>query len=154
MTERRFAGKIESLHAPERIALLEIERVVDHCLEGITGGSTLDVGTGGGLFAKAFAQRGAQVAGVDISPEMLAAARSFLPEGDFRQAPAEALPFADDSFDLVFMGHVFHEVDDYVKALKEARRVSFNRIAILEWPYREHKHGPPLDHRLQPRQII
>ena len=36
----------------------------------------------------------------------------------------EELPFADGSFDLVFLGHVLHEADDPQAALREARRVA------------------------------
>ena len=62
MHERRFAGSPGMLHSPERLALLEIERVVSLCLEEFPAASVLDVGTGSGLFAKGFAARGLEVA--------------------------------------------------------------------------------------------
>jgi ubiquinone/menaquinone biosynthesis C-methylase UbiE len=154
MGERRFGGKLERLHSPERIQLLEIERVLDLSLEGIEASSVLDIGVGGGLFAKAFLERGLKVAGIDVNPDMVAAASEFAPQGEYKEAIAEELPYADQSFDLIFMGHVFHEVDDFVKTLEETRRVARQRIMILEWPYREQEVGPPMDHRMQEETVV
>ena len=78
----------------------------------------LDIGTGTGVFAEAFAARGLQVAGVDASADMIALARGFVPQGRFEVAPAEALPFADQTFDLVFLGLVLHEADDAPRCCK------------------------------------
>jgi ubiquinone/menaquinone biosynthesis C-methylase UbiE len=135
------------------MALLEIERVVDLCLAGRAIHDVLDVGTGSGLFAEAFAARGLQVAGIDANPEMIEVAQSYVPQGRFKQGVAEVIPFPDHSFDLVFMGVVLHETDDRVQALAEARRVARQRVAILEWPYHEQGPGPPLAYRLKPEQV-
>ncbi len=150
MNEKRFHGDIERLRNPERVGRLEVDRVVDLCIDDAAISSVLDVGTGSGLFAEAFSMRGLQVAGVDVSPEMLEAARDFVPAGNFREGTAEALPFGDQSFDLVFLGLVFHETDDPLKALQEALRSTRQRVAILEWPYRDQPFGPPLHDRLHP----
>jgi 2-polyprenyl-3-methyl-5-hydroxy-6-metoxy-1,4-benzoquinol methylase len=56
--ERRFHKKAELLRSSERIALLEADRVVRSYLEGLPVQSVLDVGTGTGLFAEAFAKGG------------------------------------------------------------------------------------------------
>lgn len=148
MHEKRFEGDITRLRNPERIARLEVERVTSLCLEGASIKSILDVGTGTGLFAESFARSGLAVSGVDVNPEMLPASRSFVPAGDFREATAEALPFPDANFDLVFMGLLLHESDEQLQVLSEARRVARIRVGILEWAYREEDFGPPLVHRL------
>ena len=88
--------------------------------------------------------------GVDANPQMVEAAGQLVPQVDFREATAEALPYPDASFDLVFMGLVFHETDDPLRALQEARRVACKQVSILEWPYREEQVGPPLAHRMDP----
>jgi ubiquinone/menaquinone biosynthesis C-methylase UbiE len=150
MHEKRFEGDIGRLRFPERVSRLEVERVVELCLEGDQIESVLDVGTGTALFAEQFSRRGVQISGVDVNPEMLAAAQGFVPAGDFRQGIAEALPYTDSAFDLAFLGLVLHESDDTLKALQEAFRVTRQRAAILEWPYREQSFGPPLAHRLKP----
>ena len=54
MHERRFKGEVERLRAPERIQRIEVDRVVNLCLEGVRADSVLDVGTGSAIFAEAF----------------------------------------------------------------------------------------------------
>jgi ubiquinone/menaquinone biosynthesis C-methylase UbiE len=153
MHEKRFEGNIDRLRTPERVERLEIERVVDLCLENGATNSVLDVGTGTGLFAESFSGRGLEVAGVDTNPEMLVTARQFVPKGDFRKGIAETLPYPDGSYDLLFLGLVLHESDEPLKALMEARRVARKSVCILEWPYREQPFGPPLAHRLKPEDL-
>jgi len=153
MHEKLYDGGIERLRAPERVARLEVERVVGLCLEASDLKSVLDVGVGSGLFAEAFSQHGLEVAGVDVNPEMIIAAKRFVPKGDFRASTAEALPFPNASFDLVFFGLLLHESDEPIKVPQEAKRVSRQRVCILEWPYQEGEFGPPLAHRLNPTQI-
>ena len=151
--ERRYGSAAERLRAPTRVALLEIPRVVSLCTEGIVAARVLDVGTGTGLFAEAFALSGLDVTGIDPNAELLAVARRHS-AGVFLVGTAEKLPFKDRSFDLVMMGHVLHETDDRAAALREARRVARHRVAILEWPYVEEEQGPPLAHRLQEPEIL
>ena len=153
MHDRRFHGNVERLRSPERLAVLEVERVLEWSVEGIAARSALDVGTGSGAFAEALAGLGLTVAGIDANPDMIALARRYVPAGCFEVAPAEAIPFPDASFDLVFLGLVLHEVDDALSALREARRVCRQRVAALEWPYEEGQHGPPLAHRLRPEHV-
>lgn len=152
--ERRFHGNADRLRSPERLALLEVERVVGLCLEGVSASRVLDVGTGTGVFAEAFQAEGMQVSGVDANPALLERARELVPSADFRSGRAEDLPFPDASFDLAFLGHVLHETDDPLRALEEAKRVATKRVVVLEWPYIEDGHGPPLAHRLAPETVI
>jgi len=154
MNERRFSGDIERLRSPERVARLEIERVVNLSLAELTAQSMLDVGTGSGLFAEAFAARGLKVAGIDLREDMLEAARQFVPAGDFRPAHMEKIPFPDQSFDLVFLGLVLHEADDVQHALEEAHRTAIQRVMVLEWPYEMGEFGPPQNHRLRTEQVL
>ncbi|MHB1686406.1 MAG: class I SAM-dependent methyltransferase [Ignavibacteriaceae bacterium] len=147
--DRVFNQGVDRLRTPERVERLEIERVVNSSLEGKKIQSVLDIGTGSGLFAEAFHQRKLKIAGVDSNQSMVDAAKDFLPDSTIQVAPAEALPFNDNSFDLTFFGVVFHEVDNYQKAMKEAYRVSAVRTSILEWDYKEEDFGPPLEHRLR-----
>jgi ubiquinone/menaquinone biosynthesis C-methylase UbiE len=68
------------------------------------GTTLLDVATGSGNAAIAAARRGAIVTGLDLSPDLLAHARARAgDEGldvEWIEGDAEALPFADASFDL------------------------------------------------------
>jgi ubiquinone/menaquinone biosynthesis C-methylase UbiE len=153
MHERRFPGSPGMLRSAMRVELLEVGRVVDLCLEAFAAESVLDVGTGTGLFAEAFAGRGLEIAGIDANPVMVEAARRLVPEGRFRHAPAEVIPHGTGTFDLVFMGLVLHETDDRRQALGEARRVARLGVAALEWPYEAEAYGPPLAHRLKPEEV-
>ncbi len=154
MHERRFNREIERLRDPERVARLEVQRVVDLSLENLEGvRNVLDVGTGSGLFAENFSAHGLAVTGIDANPEMLPAARQHVPAGTFREGVAEKLPFENGAFDLVFMGLLLHETDDARAALNEARRVVSKRVAILEWPDEEQSFGPPREHRLSYEKI-
>lgn len=148
MNKRQYKGDVEKLRSPERIKMLEIERVVELCLEQLFITKVLDVGCGSGLFAEAFALRNLNVTGIDKNPRMVKTAADMVLNAQFQEGTAEQLPFPDRSFDLVFLGHLLHESDAPLLALKEACRVATSRIAVLEWPYREENTGPPLAHRL------
>jgi ubiquinone/menaquinone biosynthesis C-methylase UbiE len=153
MHERRFT-EIERLRNPERLARLDLDAVVEHTLAGLTADSLLDVGTGTGVFAEAFAARGLRVEGLDVNAEMLAAARQLVPQVTFREGLAESLPYPDHAFDIVFHGLVFHETDDRLQALKEAARVARRRVVLLEWPYEMGEFGPPQEERLRAEEIV
>ena len=154
MNERTYQGGADRLRLKERIELLEIDRVISLSIAGTGARSVLDVGTGTGLFAEAFAQSGLQVAGIDINENLLAEARRIVPAGNFKTGSMEKIPFDDKSFDLVFLGHVLHEAGDLSTALSEALRVASQRVIVLEWPHIEEEMGPPLMHRLQPEEVI
>ncbi|HEX2084319.1 MAG TPA: class I SAM-dependent methyltransferase [Solirubrobacteraceae bacterium] len=67
--------------------------------------------------------------GVDPAPEAVAACRA---RGlDVVQAPLEALPFGDASFDLLLATDVLEHVDDDVAALRELRRVAAPGALLL-----------------------
>ena len=153
MHERRFSGESERLRSPERIARLEVERVIRLSLGGIDVHSVLDVGAGTGLFSEAFLQAGCKVTGIDVNPGMLTAARQLVPGVVFQEGLAESLPFPDRSFDLAFFGLLLHETDDLPQALQEAKRIVRLRATALEWPYAEAGFGPPLEHRLHPERF-
>jgi ubiquinone/menaquinone biosynthesis C-methylase UbiE len=150
--EKKFTD-VDRLRQPERLARMEVDRVVDLSLEGIETHSVLDIGTGSGVFAEAFSLRGKKVAGLDENIEMIASAERHVPHVVFRIGSAESIPWPDRSFDLVFLGLVLHEVDSPLTALREARRIARIRVAVFEWPYRVQEFGPPLGHRLRPGDV-
>jgi len=93
----------------------------------VTGIRVLDVGCGDGVLAAAFARRGAQVTGIDASPEMIAAARSraerHAKSMTFEIGQAEALPFEDNTFDVVVSITVLCFIEDAAIALREMKRI-------------------------------
>lgn len=88
----------------------------------------LDVATGTGFTALAFAGYVTHVTGADLSPGMLAQAGARATEQgvanvDWVEAPAESLPFADASFDLVTARIAPHHFASVPAFLRETRRV-------------------------------
>jgi len=149
MNERTYSNTIARLRSAERAERLEVDRVTEICLKDQDIKSVLDIGTGSGIFAEAFKDKNIRVSGIDVNPEMIEAAKQYIPGFEVRLAPAESIPFEDKSFDLTFMGLVFHEVDDYGKVLSETARVTNKITAMLEWDYILQEIGPPLEHRLK-----
>ncbi|MBV8754115.1 MAG: methyltransferase domain-containing protein [Hyphomicrobiales bacterium] len=96
----------------------------------------LDVCCGPGLVAGAAAARGARASGVDFSSAMLAIARAALPRVEFSQGDAEALPYAEDSFDAVVANFGVHHVPHPAAALAEMHRLLApgGRAAFTVWP--------------------
>lgn len=90
------------------------------------GQRVIDVGCGpGALTAELVARVGlASVAAADPSASFVEAARARHPGVDVRQAPAEALPFDDASFDAALAQLVVHFMADPVAGLREMGRVT------------------------------
>jgi ubiquinone/menaquinone biosynthesis C-methylase UbiE len=99
------------------------------------GDHVLDVACGDGNAAIAAARAGGIVTGVDITPELLDAARSVAPDIEWVEGDAQDLPFDDDSFDVVLstFGSMF--APDHQRTADEIMRVvrPGGRIAIASW---------------------
>ncbi|HEX4493316.1 MAG TPA: glycosyltransferase [Acidimicrobiia bacterium] len=107
-----------------------IEAHIPECLDrlDLAGRRVLEIGTGEGAESEQLIRRGARWTGVDLTPESIRRVRARLdlhglPYDDLRQASAVELPFADNSFDLVFSHGVLHHVPDIHAAQREIRRV-------------------------------
>jgi ubiquinone/menaquinone biosynthesis C-methylase UbiE len=89
-------------------------------------GDTLEVAIGTGLNLPHYPQN-LSLTGIDISPEMLSIARDRAIEVGrsvaLREADAQALPFADASFDTVICTYSLCNVPDDSRAVQEMRRV-------------------------------
>jgi len=103
--------------------------------------AVLDVGTGTGVVAITARRLGAKVTGLDLTPALLAQAResATLAGHDdiaWHEGDAEALPFADESFDVVLsqFGHMFAPRPEL--ALSEMLRVlkPGGTLAFATWP--------------------
>ena len=104
------------------------------------GLKVLDVATGTGHTALALAKAGAEVVGQDPTPAMLAEARELARSRGlagrvhFVQGVAEALPFADATFDIVTCRRAAHHFPDIRAAVREMARVlrPGGRLAIAD----------------------
>lgn len=70
----------------------------------------LDLCCGGGQATQYLVSSGAQVTGLDASPKALARAKLAVPNATYVEGMAEALPFEDNSFDIVHTSVALHEM--------------------------------------------
>src|SRR5580704_12721188 len=87
----------------------------------------LDLGAGGGHVSYALARHARRVIATDLSSEMLSAVpRTAREKGlsniETAQAPAEHLPFEDETFDFVASRFSAHHWRDFDAGLRQARR--------------------------------
>jgi 2-polyprenyl-3-methyl-5-hydroxy-6-metoxy-1,4-benzoquinol methylase len=110
-----------------------LDPAIDTRLEGRTFSRALDVGCGEGRFCRRLkARQGiAEVIGIDPTLPLLDTARLRDPAGDYRQAMAEALPFADGSFDLVVSYFTLIDIADVETAIAEIARVTAPGGSVL-----------------------
>jgi ubiquinone/menaquinone biosynthesis C-methylase UbiE len=87
------------------------------------GAAVVDVGCGAGRAVGELAERGVRAIGVDVSEQMIVAARHRWPDADFRLGDACDLPLDDGEVAGYRAEKVFHDIADAAKALGEARRV-------------------------------
>jgi len=99
----------------------DLDLVVEWC-EPAPDVTVLDVATGGGHVARRLREAGATVVTADPAPGMQADTT----------APAEELPFAENSFDAVACRLAAHHFADVLAAVKEMTRVAKHRVVICD----------------------
>jgi len=111
-----------------------------------SGEYLLEVGCGSGVLCRLIAPRlqpGGRMIGVDISPEFLMEALKFASQAGapkrltFETGMAEALPFAEASFDGAFAARLLLHASDPEVALDELVRVvrPGGRVAVMDWDF-------------------
>jgi SAM-dependent methyltransferase len=101
----------------------------------VRGAAALDFGCGTGRLSAWLVSRGAKVQGVDVTPEMLAAARQAVPQASFQTIDGLRLPFADGYFDVVVTAYVLqYYVARSGEVARELARVlrAGGRLAAIE----------------------
>jgi SAM-dependent methyltransferase len=108
----------------------ENERHLAACIDGlnVAGKRVLEIGLGEGADAERLIRRGAAWSGIDLTDESVARVRARLtlrelPFDELRQGSVLDLPFADNTFDVVFSHGVLHHVPDIRQAQSEIHRV-------------------------------
>jgi ubiquinone/menaquinone biosynthesis C-methylase UbiE len=161
MHDKRFpASQAERLDSPERLLWLPPADVI-RALGVHTGETIADVGAGTVYFSLPLSSAvgaAGKVYAVDGQSEMLAWLKVKLDQAEFANielmhAEAEQSGLPASTCDLFFLANLWHEIEDRVAVLLEARRVlkKGGRIAILDWrPDVKPVAGPPLSHRIAP----
>jgi SAM-dependent methyltransferase len=99
----------------------DLDLLVEWCEPG-EGVQALDVATGGGHVARRLQEAGCEVVSVDPAPGMQPTV----------VAPAEHLPFADGSFDVVACRIAAHHFSDVRAAVGELARVTRDRVVVQD----------------------
>lgn len=116
---KRTVGEDEALPKADAMSIIKT------AFAPLAGKEILDIGCGNGTLARSLMDQGARVTGVDPNGEALEAARRAVPSGTFHNAGAEAMSFADHSFDGAVFLNSLHHVPKLAmpRALREAARV-------------------------------
>ena len=131
------------INAYDRLFTALTAQTVDPLIEaaGVSAGArVLDVCSGQGVLAAAAVARGAKVSGIDFAAEAIAIARLNVPNAEFQEGDAQALPYPSDTFDCVLCSYGIMHVPEPDRALAEFYRVlrPGGRMAISVWQ------APPL----------
>ncbi len=126
----RFGGDYDKFFTEYDRFRYTNERHLLDCLTDlhVIGKQVLEIGLGEGADSEQLIRRGAEWSGVDLTAESVGRVKTRLalrdlPYRDLRQGSVLDLPFADDSFDMVFSHGVLHHVPDIRQAEKEIHRV-------------------------------
>ena len=94
--------------------------------------SLLDVGCGEGYVMNHIEETKLfkRLEGVDVSEEIIEKARSLYPHLNLKAASAHSLPYSEKKFDVICMCEVLEHLEDYEKAIHEAKRVARKYVII------------------------
>lgn len=126
----RFRGDYENFFTDYDRFRYQNERHLPRCIDAldVTGKQVLEIGLGEGSESELMIRRGAHWSGVDLTAESVDRVRTRLtlrklPYSELLQGSVLDLPFADDTFDVVFSHGVLHHVPDIEQAQSEIHRV-------------------------------
>jgi len=146
----RFSRRVYSVFAYVYDAVTfpfgSLRRAVVDAAHLDAGATVLDVATGTGAQAFAFAGSVGKVVGIDLSEAMLRVARKKDPPANlsFQQGDAAGLPFADGTFDAACVSFALHEMPSSIRerVLREMARVTRPGGTVLVVDYALPKRQP------------
>ena len=106
------------------------------------GRDVLEVGAGAGLALGWYAKQGKRVVGTDFTPSLVREARAtYGARVDLAANDAQAVPFRDESFDLVVFFEALYYLPNAARFFREARRVLRPDGRILLCTANKHRPG-------------
>jgi SAM-dependent methyltransferase len=127
---KRFADDYEKFFTEYDRFRYQNERHLAACIDAldVAGKRVLEIGLGEGADAERLIRNGARWSGVELTAESINRVRTRLelrdlPHEELRQGSVLALPFPDDTFDMVFSHGVLHHVPGIKQAQSEIHRV-------------------------------
>ena len=100
-----------------------------------TGARVLDVAAGTGIATRAVRARGAHVVATDLGADMLRVLRARTPEVPIVQARGEALPFRQQSFDVVTCATAWHWLPLRRRAREVLRVLRPGGVLAIWWSF-------------------
>ncbi len=128
-TIAQFFSTTREYNWDDVVVLADYTRPSDH---------VLDLGCGNGRLYQVIAKKQAHYSGLDQSEGLINIAKEKFPEAEFVLGEMSALPFADDSFDLIFCIAAFNHIygrETQLQCLREMYRVlkSEGKILMTNW---------------------
>jgi ubiquinone/menaquinone biosynthesis C-methylase UbiE len=145
---QEFTQQAQAYAASPLIANQERLSALVEAIHPQAGARVLDVATGPGYVAAAFAQAGCDVVGLDLTPTPLELAEQMRKERGlsnlrFQQGDAEQVPFAEQTFAIVVSRYALHHCEDPQRILAEMARVcqlqgtvAIQDLIVSEFPAR------------------
>jgi SAM-dependent methyltransferase len=129
--EERFSGDYEQFFSDYDQFRYSLERHLPACFDALNlaGKRVLEIGLGQGADSESLIRRGAGWTGVDLTAESVERVRTRLkvrnlPFDDLQQGSVLDLPFADNTFDMVFSHGVLHHVPGLPTTTRTGRPIT------------------------------
>ncbi|MCX9028086.1 MAG: class I SAM-dependent methyltransferase [Candidatus Methanoperedens sp.] len=160
MVHKFDVKKAKILDSPERLQFLNPESILNNL--NLTREMVIaDLGCGSGFFSIPASKRVKKVFALDIQQEMLdilldKIKKEKITNIEVRLSQESFILLADNSSDILLMVNVFHELHDKLSLLREVKRVLTmkGRLMIIDWKKIEMDTGPPLEERLDEKEVI
>ncbi len=133
------AGRMKNQYSPGRTW----EATTRAIMQLLQLGDVLDIASGDGLLAELLSKHARQVTCLDLSDAVVSAGRRQLAARtnvDFHQGDMHELPFADNSFDTVFLMHALTYTQQAALVLQQAARVLRPQGKLILATLKQHQH--------------
>lgn len=127
-----YFNKYKSKNLFVKFLMRRFVRTYLHLVAFTSGTKWLDAGCGEGYLLEYLQRKFPQftISGIDIGDREIALAKKLLPQATITKANVTAIPYPNDSFDVVAANEVLEHMKHPVKLIKELKRVSAKYVLI------------------------